>query len=79
MDIEQTIKNLQHAMAGMLELQQMHADITRGHEKHIGELMEYRRQTEQSFARVSLTLAEITDKLNGLIGYVDGLKPPPVN
>ena len=33
-----------------------------------GEMMEFRRRTEQN-------LAEITDKLNGLIGYVDGLPP----
>ncbi len=30
----------------------------------------FRRRTDQN-------LAEITDKLNGLIGYVAGIKPPP--
>jgi hypothetical protein len=40
------------------------------HSEHIGELIEYRR-------RIDHNLAEITDKLNGLIGYVDGLRPPP--
>jgi hypothetical protein len=32
------------------------------------DLIEFRHRTEQN-------LAEITDKLNGLIGYVDGLPP----
>jgi hypothetical protein len=41
----------------------------REHSEHLGELLEYRRRTEQN-------LAEITDKLSGLIGFVDGLRPP---
>jgi hypothetical protein len=32
----------------------------------------FRRRTEQN-------LAEITDKLNGLIGYIDGMNPPNKN
>lgn len=40
------------------------------HSEHIGELLEARRRTE-------LNLAEIADKLNGLIGYMDGQERPP--
>ena len=39
------------------------------HDGHMDELLEFRRRTEQN-------LAEITDKLNGLIGYIAGLHPP---
>jgi hypothetical protein len=34
------------------------------------ESAEFRRRTEQN-------LAEISDKLNGLIGYMDGMHRPP--
>jgi hypothetical protein len=36
--------------------------------EHLAEIDEYRRRTDQN-------LAEITDKLNGLIGYVAGHRP----
>ena len=37
-----------------------------------------RRQEEHdaNMARIELTMAEITDKLNGLIGHVEGQHPP---
>ena len=40
------------------------------HDRLSAETEEFRRRTDQN-------LAEITDKLNGLIGYVSGIKPPP--
>jgi hypothetical protein len=44
--------------------------MLRDHAEHLAELLEFRRRTDQN-------LAEITDKLNGLIGYVGGMHPPP--
>jgi hypothetical protein len=47
-----------------------HAKMLRDHDSHLEEIAEYRRRTDQN-------LAEITDKLNGLIGFVDGMQRPP--
>jgi hypothetical protein len=44
--------------------------LLRRHERAIAESEEFRRKTEQN-------LSEITDKLNGLIGYMDGQHRPP--
>jgi hypothetical protein len=44
----------------------------------IESLLEFRQQTEKSLAHAAVRLAEITDKLDGLIGFVDRLpKRPP--
>jgi len=48
------IKELQEAMVVM-------AHIEKTQSEHVGELLQFRLRTEQN-------LAEITDKLNGLIG-----------
>jgi len=42
--------------------------IEKTQSEHIRELVHFRIRTEQN-------LAEITDKLNGLVGYVAGQKP----
>lgn len=44
------------------------AHIEKKQTEHLNELLEFRRRTEQN-------LAEITDKLNGLIGYIDNQRP----
>jgi hypothetical protein len=44
----------------------------------IESLLEFRQQTEKNLAHATVRLAEITDKLDGLIGFVDRLpKRPP--
>jgi len=35
-----------------------------------------RREHERRMAKIELNLLEITDKLNGLIGYVQNQRPP---
>jgi hypothetical protein len=59
------IKELQEAMVVM-------AHIEKKQSEHIKDLVDFRLRTEEN-------LAEITDKLNGLIGYVAGQRPggPP--
>jgi len=42
---------------------------------HIGELVDFRIESEKFRLRTEQNLAEITDKFNGLIGYVAGHKP----
>jgi hypothetical protein len=44
------------------------AHLEKKQSEHLVELQEFRHRTEQN-------LAEITDKLNGLIGYVAGQRP----
>jgi hypothetical protein len=46
-----------------------HAETLREHREMLRDTAEFRRRTDQN-------LAEITDKLNGLIGYIDGMPPP---
>jgi hypothetical protein len=46
-----------------------HAEMLRNHAEMLRDTSEFRRRTDQN-------LAEITDKLNGLIGYIDGMPPP---
>jgi hypothetical protein len=58
------------------------AHIEKRQSEHISELVEFRieseklrMQSEKFRLRTEVNLAEITDKLNGLIGYVAGQSP----
>jgi hypothetical protein len=71
--MEEAIKELQDAMVVMAHLEKrqpeilkQHARMIETHDAYLQELHEFRRRTDQN-------LAEITDKLNGLIGYVENL------
>jgi hypothetical protein len=59
--MQSAIKELQDTMVVM-------AHIEKKQSEQLGELAEFRFRTEQN-------MAEITDKLNGLIGYVAGGRP----
>ena len=54
------------------EIEKRQFRLQREHSGYLGELTEYRR-------RIDHNLVEITAKLNGLIGYVDGFRPPPAS
>jgi hypothetical protein len=62
------IKELQDTMVVMAHIQKTQSE-------HIHELVQFRIQSERFRLRTEENLAEITDKLNGLIGYVAGQKP----
>jgi hypothetical protein len=73
--MQAAIKELQDTMVVM-------AHIEKRQSEHISELVEFRIQSEklqlqsEKFRiRTEENLAEIADKLNGLIGYVAGQKP----
>jgi hypothetical protein len=68
MNYEQAIKELQDNRIVIAEIERRQSAMIRQHSEIVSDLIEFRRRTEQN-------LAEITDKLNGLIGYVDGLPP----
>jgi hypothetical protein len=59
--MQAAIKELQDAMVVM-------AHIEKQQSEHIRDLRQFQLRTEQN-------LAEITDKLNGLIGYIEGRVP----
>ena len=69
MDYEHAIKDLQDTLLVIAEIERRQSRLLLEHSEYLGELTECRR-------RIDHNLAEITDKLNGLIGYVDGFRPP---
>ena len=80
-NMEKAVKELQDNLLVLAEIERRqstmlreHSEIIVANERNIAKLnaeaAEFRRHTEQN-------LAEITDKLNGLIGYMDGMHGPP--
>jgi hypothetical protein len=67
-EMEAAIKELQDAMVVMAHLEKRQSERVAAHAGEIEELLEFRR-TEQN-------MAEITDKLSGLIGYIDNKRRP---
>jgi hypothetical protein len=81
MSMEAAIKEIQDTLTVMAELERRQSRLLREHSERIvvleeqtaedrREIVKYQKRTEQN-------LAEITDKLNGLIGYVGNWKQPP--
>ena len=66
--MQSAIKELQETMVVM-------AHIEKTQSEHIRDLVQFRVQSEKFRLRTEQNLAEITDKLNGLIGYVAGQRP----
>jgi hypothetical protein len=87
MDFEAAIRQLQNTLVVMASIQERQAAVqktqadeleavrdfmlesTRRHEEQL-------RLHEERMARIDQNLIEITDKLNGLIGYLDGQHGP---
>ena len=73
MNYEQAIKDLQDNLVVIAEIERRQSALLREHSELIVRMLAesavFQRRTEQN-------LSEITDKLNGLIGYMDGLRPP---
>ncbi len=63
-NLEQAVKDLQDNLSELLKVHSQRLVLIEA------ESAEYRRRTDQN-------LAEITDKLNGLIGYVSDQRPSP--
>jgi hypothetical protein len=66
--MQSAIKELQEAVVVM-------AHIEKTQSEHIKDLVQFRVQSEKFRLRTEENLAEITDKLNGLIGYIAGGRP----
>jgi hypothetical protein len=69
MNVENAIKELQDNLLVIAEIERRQSELLRERSRLIAESAVFQRRTEQN-------LAEITDKLNGLIGFIDGMRPP---
>ncbi len=80
-NLEQAVKDLQDNLIVISELERRQSELLKVHSQRLvlieAESAEYRRRTEQHFEHITTNLEEITDKLNGLIGYVSGERPSP--
>ena len=91
MDYEAEIRRLDAIIERMARLQIFQATAVEDHEARIAESEARWERFEQSMvviaekqaemqikqAEIDRNMAEITDKLNGLIGYFDGQHKPP--
>ena len=82
-NFEQEIRQLQDTKAVMADIQRQQAEVQQlqakhlaQHEQRLHEQAESMRVHEQRMAHVDMRLAEITDKLDGLIGFMGGFKGP---
>ncbi|MBZ5607761.1 MAG: hypothetical protein LAP38_05855 [Acidobacteriia bacterium] len=84
--IQAAMKELQDAMVVMAHMETRQTERLLRQEREIEELSQSRVRVEQTVRRLDeeaagfrrrteQNLAEITDKLNGLIGYVAGQRP----
>jgi hypothetical protein len=72
MDFEQEIGRLQDTLVVMAEIQRLQVDLQRIQAERIIATEEGMKLHEQRMNHIELNLSEITDKLNGLIGFMDG-------
>jgi hypothetical protein len=75
MDTPMSSEQMQYAIKELQDTVIVMAHIEKIQSEHIKELVQFRIQSEKFRLRTEENLAEITDKLNGLIGYVAGQKP----
>jgi hypothetical protein len=75
-NMERAIQELQDNMLVIAAMERRqsallreHSEMLHQHNKVLVETAAFRQRTEQN-------LSEITDKLNGLIGYMDGMSKP---
>ena len=79
-NVERAVKDLQDNLVVISELEKRQSELLKIHSQRLvlleSESAEYRRCTDKSLAHIASNLEEMTDKLNGLIGYVSGQRPP---
>ena len=79
--MEAVIKDLQDTLTVMAEIERRQSKMLLEHSERLvsleEEVSEYRRESAKFQMRTDQNLAEITDKLNGLTGYVGNWKRPP--
>jgi len=75
MDKPRSSEQMQSAIKELQDTMVVMAHIEKRQSEHLKELVQFRIQSEKFRLRTEENLAEITDKLNGLIGYVAGGRP----
>ena len=77
--MQAAIKELQDALVVMAHLEKRQTERLVKTEEEADHLVAFRLRTEKEIEefrhRTEQNLAEITDKLNGLIGYIEGQHP----
>jgi len=73
--MQAAIQELQDAMVVMAHIEKRQSEILRSHTEQLAEIDRHRLKNEEHRHRIDQNLAEITEKLNGLIGYVSGQGP----
>jgi hypothetical protein len=83
MDMELVLKQLQDTATVMAGIQARQAEVLKGHgdwlAEHNASIARHEAfvaRHEEFLVRHEQTMREIEDKLNGLIGYVDGNRKP---
>jgi hypothetical protein len=71
-NFEQEIRQLQDTAVVMAEIQRRQAEVQKLQAENVVYMQEGMRLHEQRMAHVDMRLAEITDKLDGLIGFMGG-------
>jgi len=79
MNFEQEFNQLKDTLVVMAEIQRRQAEVQRMQAENMAKMEQRQAEEERSMAlhkermaHIELTLSEITDKLNGLIGFMDG-------
>jgi hypothetical protein len=72
MNYDEAIRSLQDTAVVMAEIQRRQSDVQKTQAGLVESLLEFRQQTEKNLAHVTVRLAEITDKLDGLDLQADG-------
>ena len=78
MDVERAIKEIQDALIVMAEIEKRQSALLREAAEALGKHDDRFAVLDEFRPRADLKLRELEDKLDGLIGYVGGLRPPPV-
>jgi hypothetical protein len=65
MNFEQAMKDVQDTLVVMVEIQRRQSEVQKMQAENMA-------LHEKRMAHIDMTLSEIGDKLNGLIGFMDG-------
>lgn len=81
MNLEQAVKALQDNLVVIAEIERRQSALLKDHSERIVAIEERSAQLnleiQEIQKRTDLKLEELTDKLNGLIGFVSGQHKPP--
>jgi hypothetical protein len=72
MNFEQEISQLKDTLVVMAEIQRRQAEVQKLQAQELDQQRESWALHEQRMNHIDVRLAEITDKLDGLLGFMDG-------